>query len=176
MDLPERYLGPWREVAADATRRRIRLEVLVAGEDPPYVDEGGTLRGAFALISARRFGSQETVGAGFETFDGVLAAARRHVAAQPLPGPDSLREELTTFGKRLAVAGPRDFAGKRPTQMYVDFRDRILPLAWDNLVDSTKLEVLEDFVRRVGHTTDDPERIPVDDWRALAAEARGLVP
>lgn len=176
MELPERYLEPWRELSREANRRKVRLEVIVVGEDEPYVDEGGTLRGSFALLSQRRFGMAEHVGPGFETFDGVIAAAKRHVATQPLPGPDALRDELTTFGKRLALAGPRDFSGKRPTQMYVDFRDRVLPLAWDNLVDATRLEVLEDFVRRVGQTTDDPERIPVDDWRALAAEARGLVP
>lgn len=174
MELPERYVDPWREISAEANRRKIRLEVIVAEE--PYVDEGGTLRGAFGLRASRRFGNAEAVGSGFETFDGAMQAARRYIAAQPIPGPDALREELVTFGKRLAVAGPRDFSGRRPTQMYVDFRDRILPLAWDNLVDSTKLEVLEDFVRRVGQSTDDPERIPVDDWRALAAEARGLVP
>jgi len=180
--LPARYLEPWEDVATEAKRRRLSVFVRIR-EGTELVDgDDGILRGSFDLFVTGRSGIEEKIGHA-ATFDQALATLREKVATFPLPGPDALREELRAFGRRLAVLTPRDVAKKSGADVpiYRIYRDRILPLAWDNLVESVRVEALEDFVRRVGDLdvgalTKTKERTDaIGKVADLAAEARGLV-
>ena len=156
----------WVAIAGEANRRRVRVEIR-RGPDAHPLRAMGTNRGGVEL---ERIGD-------FDTLEQTFGAFEAWLARQPLPGADALRSELRAFGRRRAIATPRDFA-KKPgadVPLYRDFRDRILPLAWDNLVDATRVEALEDFVRRVGEAERGTEKGARNTLELLAAEARGLV-
>ena len=173
-DLPDRYAPEWSALVDEANRRRVAVEVRLA-PDTTTEDDGTTLRGTFRLLLRNRGGSEPRVIGTVGSFDQAIAKLRIAIEAEPLPGSDQLREELRAFGRRLAMLTPRDVAKKSGADVpiYRVFRDRILPLAWDNLVDSIRVDVLEDFVRRVGRMVDDG--VPDTVVAELAAEARGLV-
>lgn len=173
--IPARYVDAWEKVSNAAARRRVAVEVRIhPGSE--VEDDGTVLRGRFDLYLRNRGEAASVKVGSVETFDQAIADLATVVAKEPLPGPDALRDELRAFGRRLALIQPRDVAKPRGADVpiYRDFRDRILPLAWDNLVDSVRVEALEDFVRRVGALSiagaSDEQTV-----RDLAAEARGLV-
>lgn len=173
--IPARYVDAWETVSNAAARRRVAVEVRIhPGSE--VEDDGTVLRGRFDLYLRNRGEAASVKVGSVETFDQAIADLATVVAKEPLPGPDALRDELRAFGRRLALIQPRDVAKPRGADVpiYRDFRDRILPLAWDNLVESVRVEALEDFVRRVGALSiagaSDEQTV-----RDLAAEARGLV-
>lgn len=173
--IPARYVDAWEKVSNAAARRRVAVEVRIhPGSE--VEDDGTVLRGRFDLYLRNRGEAASVKVGSVETFDQAIADLATVVAKEPLPGPDALRDELRAFGRRLALIQPRDVAKPRGADVpiYRDFRDRILPLAWDNLVESVRVEALEDFVRRVGALSiagaSDEQTV-----RDLAAEARGLV-
>lgn len=180
-ELPERYRPAWARLVDQANRRRVAVEVRIL-ETAPVEDDGTTLRGAFVGWMRDRSGGEPRKIATKETFDEILSELANAIDAEPLPGPDALRTELVAFSRRLAMLRPGDVAKKAGSDLpiYRIFRDRILPLAWDNLVDSVRVEALEDFVRRVGSVDPHAGEL-LDDGKlavlvdGLAAEARGLV-
>lgn len=174
--IPARYVDAWETVSNAAARRRVAVEVRIhPGSE--VEDDGTVLRGRFDLYLRNRGEAASVKVGSVETFDQAIADLATVVAKEPLPGPDALRDELRAFGRRLALIQPRDVAKPRGADVpiYRDFRDRILPLAWDNLVESVRVEALEDFVRRVGSVTIDEEIATGTQIRDLVAEARGLV-
>lgn len=78
---------------------------------------------------------------------------------------DPLWLVLRDFGRRLA---PRD------PVLYALFRDEVLPLAWANLVNRTRMEHLEALARRVADL-DAAEDLDVALEDAMH-DAKGLVP
>jgi hypothetical protein len=79
--------------------------------------------------------------------------------------PDPLWTALRAHGRRLM---PRD------PILYAAFRDGILPLAWANLVNRTRLAALEDVAKRLA-ALDGAEDLE-GELSDLVDEAKGLVP
>lgn len=166
----------WDTLAEEATRKRCRVEVRIKeGTSPEETDEGD-LVGAFLLFATGRGGVSAKLGE-TATFGAAIETLARWVEKQPGLGADELREELKTHGRRLALLGTRDVARKAGSlpPIYLDFRDRILPLAWDNLVEAVKVERLAAFVQKVAEV--DVAALPpsADPWSDLVEEARSLV-
>jgi hypothetical protein len=180
--VPDRYVPAWQEIVDASNRRRVAVEIRIA-PGTELEDDGETLRGSFLLFLRNRGGGEPDQIGSAKTFEEAINKLGAKLGEIPLPGPDQLRIELRRFGRRLAVLSPRDVANRRKgvdLPLYRDFRDRILPLAWDNLVESVRVEALEDFVRKVGDLAPELEKVDgaphvIGHWRELAAEARGLV-
>lgn len=175
--LPEAADRRWRELADEATRKRTRVEVRLKEGTSVEETAEGDLRGSFLLFATGRSGVARKIGE-TDLFGAGVDQLTKWVEAQAELGADALREELKAHGKRLALLGTRDVsrkAGQLPP-IYLDFRDRILPLAWDNLVAAVTKERLEDFVRKVADAERGTEKGARNTLVALAEEARGLVP
>lgn len=173
-ELPERYASAWQSVADQASRRRVSVAVTIR-KDTEVEDDGEVLRGTFDVLLTNRGGITARIGTA-KTFDQAITMLNGTLATLPLPGADALREELREHGRALVRLTPRDIpkrGGDFP--LYRAFRDRILPLAWDNLVDSVRMEALEDFVRRVGLADRGTAKGARNTLGALAEEARALV-
>jgi hypothetical protein len=128
----------WSGIALEARRRRLAIEVRDGTPDLPY-----------KVIGKERSGADWS-GGSFVTLDEAFRVAEAWVVEHPIPGPTALRDELREHGRRLAMMTPRDLGKKGSVgPVYRRFRDRILPLAFDNLVDSHRLESLEDAAREV---------------------------
>jgi hypothetical protein len=175
--LPEAVRSRWQRATVEANRKRVRVEVRVAEGTVPVETADGDVRGSLQVWAKGR-DSLETKLATVELFSEACAAAERWLAGIPDVGAHVLREELTRFGQRLALLTPAALAHKKGglPPIYVEYRSRILPLAWDNLVDALKVEALEDFARRVGEADRGTEKGARNRLAELAAEARGLVP
>ncbi len=165
--LPEGVRSRWDELAANAVRKRTKVEVRLREGTVPEETAEGDLRGTFLLFATGRTGLELGLGE-TKLFSEAIDLLASWVDDQAALGADSLREELKAHAKRLSVLDPADRRASK--RLYVDFRDRILPLAWDNLVAAVTKERLEDFVRKLA--TDFEAEL---DLRALAAEARSLV-
>lgn len=185
--LPEAVRGRWDDLAANAARKRVRVEVRLREGTVPVETAEGDLRGSFRVWTTNRVGIESKL-AEVESFSKAIELGGEWVDAQPLLGAEALRDELRAHARRLAILTPRDLSHRRKGtdhRIYLDFRDRILPLAWDNLVAAVQVERLEDFVRKVGTLVADPtgdakdeELAPINvgTLRDLVDEARGLVP
>lgn len=125
----------WDAIAIDARKRRLAIEVGTGTADNPY-----------RVTGKERSGVDVDLGL-FPSLDAAFLAGEAWVLSHPLPGPTALRDELREHGRKLAMLTPRDVQARGDFPIYRRFRDRILPLAWDNLVDSTKLEALESAAR-----------------------------
>lgn len=134
----------WNAIAVDARKRRVGIEV-----------RDGTAAMPYRVVGKERSEVEDDLGL-FAKLDDAFLAAEAWVLERPLPGPIALRDELREHGRRLAVLTPRDVTKPRGQDfpLYRRFRDRILPLAWDNLVDSTKLEALESAVAELVDAVD----------------------
>lgn len=174
--LPEPVKSRWDELAAAATRKRVRVEVRVKqGTSPETVE--GDLRGSFLAFAQSRWApAAEGIG-DFSLFSEAVAHLATWLEGVPALGADQLREELKAHSKKLALLDPAD---RRATKkLYETFRDRVLPLAWDNLVEGIKVEAMEELLRRVGAMTDRGATSTlelVEAYDVLANEARALVP
>lgn len=177
MELPEKYLGPWAELSRQALKRRVSLQVEYQG-DAPVVEEDGSLAGTLEVYGQPRWWRErEHIGTAV-VFDDVLSLGRAWVESQPVPGPDQLREALRDYGRRLALSRPKDWTAARngkPPELLREYQDTILPLAWDNLVDYTRLEALEAFTRKVA-ASDVALELHPELVSSLSLEARKLIP
>ncbi len=132
----------WDAIAIEARKRLLAIEVRDGTPTLPY-----------RAVGRERSGIEVNLG-GFEKLDDAFVAAEAWILERPLPGPVALRDELREHGRRLALMTPRDVASRGDFPLYRRFRDRILPLAFDNLVDATKLEALETAARDLIAATD----------------------
>lgn len=151
----------WAAIAIEARRRRLAVEIRDGTTSHPYGAAGKERSGA------------EWDGGNFDTLDQAFRAADTWVRDHPLPGPVALRDELRDHGRKLAVLTPRALnraGGDFP--LYRHFRDRILPLAFDNLTDAVRMEALEDAIRALLAKMDTGDA-PVIDLEI--ATLRGLV-
>lgn len=172
--MPARYVVPWTEVSERANRRRLSVAVFIRPETS-LVDDGTTLRGTFDLLLTERSGADTKLGVA-KTFEEAIEKLDQAIADRPLPGPDALREELREHGRLLGRLTPRSIpkrGGDFP--LYRHFRDVVLPLAWDNLVESVRVEALEEFVRKVGESDRGTAKGARNTLAALVEESRALV-
>lgn len=157
----------WAGIATAARVRRLAIEIRDGTTSHPYRVGGKERSGA------------DWDGGAFDTLDQAMTVAESWVLDHPVPGPVALRSELQDHGRKLAVLVPRDLNRKGGDfRLYRQFRDRILPLAFDNLVDSVRLEALESGVRNLLVAWDKwhgLEELP-DDVALAVATLSGLVP
>lgn len=172
--LPDRYLPAWSSLVDQANRKRVSIAVHIR-EGTEIEDDGEVLRGTFDPVYTGRTGIPELLPTA-KTFDDALLRLAGRLEAVPLPGPDALREALREHSRRLVRLRPKDVPKSGADfPLYRDFRDVVLPLAWDNLVDSVRVEALEDFVRKVGSADRGTAKGARNTLAALAEEARALV-
>lgn len=129
----EAVTARWNALALEARRRRLAIEIRDGTSTLPY-----------AVSAKERSGVDVEVGA-FAKLDDAMVAAEKWILDRPVPGPVALRDELREHGRRLALLTARDVVKPNGADfpIYRRFRDRILPLAWDNLVDATRMEAIE---------------------------------
>lgn len=157
----------WAGIATAARIRRLAIEIRDGSTSHPYAVAGKERSGA------------DWDGGAFDTLEQAMTVAERWVLDHPVPGPVALRSELQDHARKLAILVPRDLNRKGGDfRLYRQFRDRILPLAYDNLVDSVRLEALESAIRDLLAAVDvepgEIERNP--DFGVALATLRGLVP
>jgi len=130
----DRLRARWEEIALEARRRWLGVEV-----------RNGTGHATYLVVGIERTKIEVAVG-GYATLEEALVAADAWVMEHPIPGPAALRSELQEHGRKLALLTPRQL-GRGDFPLYRHFRDRILPLAYDNLVNAVRMEALEDAIR-----------------------------
>lgn len=173
--LPEPVRLRWDALAAEATRKRTRVEVRLREGTVPEETAEGDLRGAFLLFATGRTGIATKIGEA-ELFGSAIDLLSKWVEAQADLGADVLREEIKALGRKLALLKGGNVTRRAGLPVvYLDLRDRILPLAWDNLVEAVKVERLEDFVRKIG-ALDTSRYDQPHDLDPIVEEARALVP
>lgn len=156
----------WASIAIEARRRRLGVEVRDGTVDLPY-----------KALARERSGVDVDLG-NFATLDQAFRVLDEWVGEHPVPGPVALRDELRDHGRKLAILTPREVSrrgGDWP--LYRRFRDRILPLAFDNLVNSVRLEALEEAARATVAAYDQRgnTKARTSDLAAAVATLRGLV-
>lgn len=156
----------WASIAVEARRRRLGIEI-----------RDGTTERPYRVIGKERTGVDVQVG-DFGDLVEAFREAEGWVLDRPIPGPVALRDELRDHGRKLAILTPREVsrrAGDWP--LYRRFRDRILPLAFDNLVNSVRLEALEEAGRAAVAAYDQRgnTKARTSDLAAAIATLRGLV-
>jgi hypothetical protein len=124
----------WASIATEARRRRLAVSIVDGTAEHPYRATGKERSGA------------DWTSVPYDTLDQAFRVAEEWVLEHPVPGPVALRDELRDMARKLAVLTPREVSRPRGQDwpLYRRFRDRILPLAFDNLVDSVALETLRD--------------------------------